>query len=81
MRKTEEVENPNSCLNKAQDDEPLFVLLGRDKAATATIRFWVTERIKLGLNKPGDPQILEALALVDLMVNKSAIEDVFKCLS
>ena len=61
MRKREEMADPNSCLNKAADNEWLFVLLGRDGAAAATVRFWVAERIRLGLNKIADPKVEEAL--------------------
>lgn len=60
MLKTEEMENSHSCLSKANNDEMLFVLLGRDIASPATIRFWVAERIRLGKNQPSDRQILEA---------------------
>jgi len=62
MRKTDEVTYPTSCLNRAREDEMLFVLLGRDAAAPSTIRHWVDERIRLGKNKANDPQIIEALA-------------------
>jgi hypothetical protein len=60
MRKRDEVADPGSCLNKARDDEWLFVLLGRDPAAPAAVRAWVQERIRLGKNTPGDPQVMEA---------------------
>jgi hypothetical protein len=40
--------------------EMLFVLLGRDKAAPATIRFWIEERIRLDRNHPDDSQLREA---------------------
>lgn len=60
MKKTEELSNPNSCLNKAKPDELLFVLLGRDKAAPWAVRHWIMHRIRLGLNQDGDPQIVEA---------------------
>lgn len=33
MRKTEELLAPFSCLNKANDNELIFVLLARDEAA------------------------------------------------
>lgn len=62
MRKRDELTNPNSCLNKARDDEWLFVLLGRDLAAVDTVRFWIIRRLELGKNAPGDPQIIEAEA-------------------
>lgn len=60
MRKHEELSQPNSCLNKARDDERLFVLLDRDLATPATIWAWIAERLRLGLNKHGDAQIVEA---------------------
>lgn len=60
MLKRYELTDPKSCLNKASDEENLFVLLGRDPAAPAAIRAWIAERIRLGKNAPGDGQILEA---------------------
>ena len=67
MSKTEELVNPNSCFNKAAADEPIFVLRGKDERAAVVIRFWCHERIAVGKNQPGDPQITEALALADAM--------------
>lgn len=67
MIKFHELTNPRSCLSKAREDEMLFVLLARDAAAPATIRFWVTERIRLGKNTENDKQIQEALACAWLM--------------
>jgi hypothetical protein len=60
MRKSEELSNPKSCLNKAKDDELLFVLLARDKAAPYVVRMWTNERVRLGLNAGDDAQIREA---------------------
>jgi hypothetical protein len=60
MRKRDELTDPNSCLNKARDDEWTFVLLGRDLASTAAVRAWIEERIWLGKNKEYDPEIVEA---------------------
>lgn len=67
MRKLDELADPNSCLNRAGPSEWTFVLLGRDVAVPATIRFWCEERIRLGRNKPDDPQIVEARACADAM--------------
>jgi hypothetical protein len=67
MIKREELTDPNSCMSRAKDDETVFVLLGRDKAAPSAIRAWADYRIYLGKNKPDDPQILEALACADKM--------------
>lgn len=61
MIKEQEIETPNSCLNKARNDERIFVLLERDHAAPTAIRAWVRKRIELGKNRPDDEQIQEAL--------------------
>lgn len=67
MRKRDELTSPKSCLNKAKDDELIFVLLARDVAAPSVIRKWVVERMRLGKNHASDPQIVEALASADAM--------------
>lgn len=67
MRKTQELSDPTSCLNKARPDEILFVLLARDAAAPVAIESWVAERLRLGKNQPADAQITEALAAADAM--------------
>lgn len=67
MRKRDELTDPNSCMSKAKDDEPTFVLLGRDAAAPVTIRMWCEARVLTGKNTWDDPQILEALAMADEM--------------
>jgi len=65
MLKRDEISDPNSCLNRARDDEQTFVLLGRDAAAPAAIRAWVNERLRLGKNMLEDAQIQEALEAAD----------------
>lgn len=60
MRKYLETSLANSCLNKATPNEMLFVLLARDPAAPVAIRAWIEERVRIGKNAPGDPQIREA---------------------
>jgi hypothetical protein len=62
MRKKDELTNPNSCLNRARDDEMIFVLLARDVSAPVAIRAWARDRVATGKNSYGDPQIVEALA-------------------
>lgn len=69
MRKDREL--IEGCMAKAKDDEMTFVLLGRDVAAPATIRFWVNERIRLGKNVAEDPQIVEALECAKIMEGES----------
>lgn len=65
MRKLAELQTPSSCLNRASMGEMLFVLLGRDHASPATIRFWAQERIRIGKNLPSDTQITEAIACAE----------------
>lgn len=67
MIKRDELTNPDSCMSRAQDDEPTFVLLARDDAAPDTILAWAAKRISIGKNTISDPQIKEALALADAM--------------
>lgn len=64
MRKLREIDNSESCLNKALADEMLFVLRGHDIAAPATIRFWILERIRLGKI---DNSLVEALHCAETM--------------
>lgn len=70
MIKRKEVNDPKSCLNRARDDEMVFVLLGRDRAAATAIRAWARERVWLGLNSHGDAQITESLDLADAIQNE-----------
>lgn len=67
MRRTEELSNSNSCINRALDSEMLFVLLSRDLAAPVAIRAWIKERIRLGLNTFDDAQIAEAKLCASIM--------------
>jgi len=67
MIKKFELTNSESCLNKARNEEMTFILLGRDLASAATIKFWIAERIRLGKNKETDPQIKEAINCAKIM--------------
>lgn len=60
MIKREELSNPNSCLNKAEDDEILFVFRDKDLTFADVVRYWIGKRIQYGLNKPGDAKLVEA---------------------
>jgi hypothetical protein len=64
MNKWDEMTDKNSCLSKSKDNEPLFVLCGRDVAAPETIKQWIEERIRLGKNKRDDEKIIEAYAAI-----------------
>lgn len=72
MRKKDELSNPQSCLNRAGDNEMVFVLLARDAAAPTTIRKWVEERLRLGENHQDDDQIEDALACAVTMEKQRA---------
>lgn len=51
----------NSCWNRAQMDEPVFVLMGRDECAMTAIHAWIKDRTRLGKNTIDDPQIRQAM--------------------
>ena len=74
MRKMDELTKADSCMGRALNNEMTFVLLGRDEAAPDVIRTWISKRIELGKNKPGDIQILEAEECARIMeAERSAI--------
>lgn len=59
------------CYANALPDEPMFVLLARDKSAPSIVRTWCTNRLAemgSGLRSPEElPQIHEAQACADAM--------------
>jgi hypothetical protein len=65
--KRDEIDDVNSCFNRASDGERIFILRAIDPAAPSVIRRWVDVRINLGKNKLTDPQIVEALDCADRM--------------
>lgn len=67
MRKNFELNDSTSCLNRAGENEMLFVLRSRDVCAPETIRDWCHRRILRGKNKLEDPQIQEALNAASIM--------------
>ena len=66
-RKQFEQTDPQSCLNRSQNNEMLFILRGHDVCAPETIRDWCARRILRGKNKLEDQQIQEALANARIM--------------
>lgn len=52
--KRDELANPNSCLNRAGDDEPIFVLRAHDPDAAAVVLEWADRylRRKIDANYP-----------------------------
>ena len=59
MKKSDELSNPNSCLNRAAADEPLFVLRANDELAADVVRYWVSRYFlaKGGSNKMTKKQL------------------------
>lgn len=76
MTKAEAIADPNSCWNRALDDEPVFILLGRDIAATDAIYRWIFSRIERFKNVQGDAQLVEAYASIGSML---AFSEKVKC--
>lgn len=72
MIKSKEFNDPASCLNRARDNELLFVLLERDPAAPVAIAAWIAERVRLGKNKPDDDQITEAKVVAAWMAARDS---------
>lgn len=58
---------PFDCYANAEPDEPIFVLLARDPAASRTLQRWANLRVALGKNELDDAQITEALACAQAM--------------
>jgi hypothetical protein len=54
----------SAYLGKAEDDEPIFVLLGRDICAPEAIEAWVDVAISRGLH---DDKIADAMQVADAM--------------
>lgn len=74
MIKRIELTDKNSCLNNANDNEMIFVLLARDPAAPIAIEAWIQERIRLGKNNPDDLQIINASECAYVMEQQRAME-------
>jgi len=64
MIKSQEIADPQSCLNRAADDEPVFVLRAKDPLAPTAIIEWAESASNQGLHAD---KIREALACADAM--------------
>lgn len=53
MNKQTQLRNPQSCLNRAAHDEPVFVLRAKDPLAAQTVRLWAT--MAVGTHELGKP--------------------------
>jgi hypothetical protein len=60
MKKEDELRNPKSCFNKANNDELMFILLERDPTIISTVLHWINTRVEMGLNTMEDDKIKEA---------------------
>jgi hypothetical protein len=45
-----EISDPNSCLNRAADDEPVFVLRAKDPLAAKLVEDWAAKAVLEGLH-------------------------------
>lgn len=63
MLKKHELANNSSCLNKADPDEPVFVLRAKDHLAAQTVRLWAA--MAVGEHEP--EKIDEARRLAETM--------------
>jgi hypothetical protein len=55
----------DSCLKKAADDEPIFVLRAKDKCAPGAVIDWINRATEAGC--VNEEKIAEAYALVNAM--------------
>lgn len=51
MKKLEELTTPDSCINRAENDEPVFVLRANDALAAACVDHWVNMAIGTGIHE------------------------------
>lgn len=56
------------CYANAEPDEPMFILLGRDPAASFCVSLWMILREDIGANTEDDQQIKDAGKCVSDMV-------------
>lgn len=74
MIRESEIASPTSCLNKAADDEPIFVLRANDELANGIVWEWASRYFKAKSAQPGGitekqrAKYQEALALADQML-------------
>jgi len=68
MIKRDEITNPDSCLNRAADDEPIFVLRAHDKTAPHVVRAWANGYAfeKGGLGKMNPRELAKYNEALDL---------------
>jgi hypothetical protein len=62
--KAENIADPQSCLNRAEDSEPVFVLRAHDPLASDAVRRWAHAR---ALTRGFDAMVKSALDIADAM--------------
>lgn len=67
MKKRDELMNPDSCLNRAGDDEPLFVIRAKDELSSTMVRQWAESAAMTNAHEP--EKIQEARMLAESMEN------------
>lgn len=60
----EAAERGEGCLGRSQDDEPVFILVARDRLAADIVRQWAFEAKSLQVNQD---KVAEAYDLADQM--------------
>ncbi len=65
MRKRDELANPESTLNRAAEEEPLFVIRAKDKLSSTMVRQWAEAASMTGAHEP--EKIQEARGLAEIM--------------
>lgn len=78
MTRQQEIDDPNSCLNKGPDDESKFVIRDVDVTAPQVVREWARLRIRYEKNLPNDAQITESLNWADNAEQKLMARRLFK---
>lgn len=53
--KRDEIADPNSCLNRAAADEPIFVLRAKDPLAAKMVEDWSARSVIAGLHEDRAP--------------------------
>ena len=64
MTRSENLSDPNSCFNKANNDEPIFVLRAKDLTSIQVIAYWIHLRIQSKMNTRLDTKMQNARELM-----------------
>lgn len=73
--KRENLENPDSCWNKAADDEPVFVLRANDPAASLAVMHWVKITEKMHDDTKRGNALAVARAMDEWRIEQQRVRD------